>query len=288
MSVMLRRLVPLTVAALALMLPGTALAKGGGSSAANQIRASVDRTAASLKQATLTGAVTVQASAKKKVSISLGGQLDLVSHNGIVHVGLGAAVGQPVSIEERIVDGIVYVNFGSLFSALGQSPPAELAGKPWVRIDPKALIGHPGAAGQLGATGGTDPTGQLAALRGIQNAQKVGTDVIDGTSTMQYRGTVDIKAAIANAPQALQQQVAASLASIPGGKVPVEVWLDAGGAVRKFSVAFTPTVSGKKTPVQVSFQLGDLNGAVNVTAPPPDQVVDYQTYLNAVGASAGT
>ncbi len=288
MRAMFRRLVPPTVAALVLVLPGTAVAaSGGGSSATKQIRASVDRTAASLKQASLSGAVTVNASGKK-VSITLNGQLDLVTHDGIVNVDLGSVTSQPVSIEERIVNGIVYVNFGSLFGALDQGLPPELAGKPWVSIDPKALIGHPGAAGQLGTTGGTDPTGQLAALRGIQNAQKVGSDDIDGTPTTHYRGTVDVKTAIANAPQSVQQQVAAALASIPGGKVPVEVWLDAGGAVRKLSLALTPTVNGKKTSVQVSFRLGDLSTPVNVTPPPPDQVVDYQTYLNAVGGSSGT
>ncbi len=94
------------------------------------------------------------------------------------------------SIEERLVDGVLYVNLGSAGALSGKLPD----GKQWVSIDLDALKSATGH--DLGAlfdqAQGAGPTQGLEYLQGLSgDVTKVGDDTVAGEPATHYRASID-------------------------------------------------------------------------------------------------
>jgi hypothetical protein len=194
-------------------------------------------------------------------------------------------------IEEVFVDDVIYIKVPS--SAAG-----EFGGKPWLKIDPKALAGT-GGANPFGSLDSSNPTQILNTLQGVGTVTKVGDDTVRGTHTVHYRADVDIaKAANKQGFTPAQQQ---QLQQTLGGQstLPEDVWLDDQGRVRRVAVDINATppagasagATAAPTPVhtQVALEFFDYGQPVPpVSAPAAGEVTDFSQILGQLGQLGGT
>jgi hypothetical protein len=186
------------------------------------------------------------------------------------------APGVAAPVQERVIDNTVYV----------QVPAAEQSktqGKPWVEASTAANANQNQGLDKLIAP--DDPQGALQVLES-QSSQvtRIGRDVIDGTSTTHFRATYDLaKAGSGASPSTIQRFVELTGTSA----VPVDVWLDSAGRVRRLSL----TISVIKLPqgatpaaqaeiplrVTVTLDLSAFGTPVAVTAPPAGEVAPAST-----------
>ncbi len=209
------------------------------------------------------------------------GAIDLGSGDSQLTMHFGGAMASfvPGGIEARTVGGVAYVRLPTI---RGFELPA---GKHWLEVDPSQL-GGASAGSPLGLGGGSDPTKFLAYLEKVSNSvHEVGSDEIRGVETTHYRASLDLGKAVdrANVPPALRDAAGALLGQF--GDVPVDVWVDAHGLLRRMRMELdlasflrgagasgTSGVSGATPTVTVSLDLYDFGSPVRVVAPPADEV----------------
>lgn len=152
-------------------------------------------------------------------------------------------------------------------------------GKTWVR----GTAGDVRAGGfsfkELDSFTQNDPRDMLEALRGLTgDIETVGTEDLRGVETTHYRAHLD-PAELAN-EAARKGADAPSLFDHLSGQsgvtdVPLDVWIDANGLVRKLSVDVdAPDATGKIGHVSLAFELWDYGEPVEIAVPPASQVVD--------------
>lgn len=177
---------------------------------------------------------------------------------------------------EAIQDGrVMYLRF----PAMAEQLPA---GKSWVRQDLQASAQAAGVDfGELQQFTGNDPREMLDFLRAVSgNIETVGTESVRGVDTTHYRATIDPLDYEKLAPpdkreefRSLVQQMAAQSGI---GKIPVDIWVDEFGFVRKLTMAFSATQPGTTQSAEASmtFELYDYGAEVAIDLPPTAQVVD--------------
>ena len=261
----MRRLVPAVIAALAFTLSACGSGSGSTSIGATKLIATSADKAAAAKTARMSGEITIEVKGEKK-TLPLDGALDFETGafqfsydmSGLGVPGMGNA-----KIDARMVDGVMYMNLG----ALGGTSMTH--GKSWVKIDLASLGLGKGSSG--GGLGDANPGGSLDALRGAGDVQTVGTETVRGVETTHYRATIDPQKAIDQAPERLRAQVRKGLEG-NGASIPVDVWIDGDGQDRKISMEMTSTKAGT---VAMTMEYYDFGVAVNVNAPPADDVYDF-------------
>ena len=176
---------------------------------------------------------------------------------------------------EVIQDGKVgYVRFPALDYQLP-------AGKSWIR----------GKEGE-GSVGGfqfdelegfvrSDPRDLLEALQGVaKEIETVGSEELRGVETTHYRAVLDPEELAKakdlegrSAPPTLVDQITSQSGLEP---VPVDVWLDGDGLVRKLSMSLSATdaTSSEANEAEISFELWDYGERVEIELPPASQVVE--------------
>ncbi|HSK61158.1 MAG TPA: hypothetical protein VK935_19120 [Actinomycetospora sp.] len=157
-------------------------------------------------------------------------------------------------------------------------------GRPWasVALDRLATGAVSGSAVAFGATP-TDPLQQIDALRGVVEARAVGPEPVDGTPTTHYAGIVDLLATPAAADPARRPAVDRRIAEIGTSRVPVDVWVDDQGLLRRTVQTVTaPERPGRPaTATTTTVTLAEHGLPVAVAPPPPDQVTDLGSLLPA-------
>ena len=164
-------------------------------------------------------------------------------------------------------DPVMYMRFGFLAKLLPQ-------GKTWVKID---LEQAGKAAGidfsQLLGGATQSPTQGLDMLRSAGDFTNEGSETIDGVQTTHYHGTIDLeKIAASGGPAASAVQRLIQLGA-PTSE-PMDVWIDGSGFVRQFEESYTQTIDGTASTVDMTMTMSDYGGPVQITVPPPDQVLD--------------
>jgi hypothetical protein len=136
------------------------------------------------------------------------------------------------------------------------------------------------ALGDLGTPATGAPLDALAYLRGVSgDVQVVGPDSTRGEPTTRYRGAVDPAKVAEQLPAAARPQ-ATAMAGQVGQMLPADLWIDSQGRLRKLvltadlaKVQGAPAGPATGT-ATVTLELWDFGTTVDVTAPPPEQVVD--------------
>lgn len=165
------------------------------------------------------------------------------------------------------------------FPALAKQLPA---GASWIRGDD----------GQTASTGGleldqlaqlteADPRELLELLRGVSgDVEVVGTEVLRGTETTRYRATLDAASVEKSVPESEREDFRAfadQLLSQSGlAEIPLDVWVDADGLLRKFELDVAATQPGASEPSRatVTFELWDVGERVEIELPTGSEVVD--------------
>ncbi|GAB2755656.1 DUF7537 family lipoprotein [Streptomyces bullii] len=190
------------------------------------------------------------------------GTIDLEDGDSVMTVTV-----QGQRVEQRVVDQVLYQKMPK-----GQAP----GDKPWIRIDLNKVASRQGAGDQSMS----DPARSAAFAKAItdKDVTEKGTDTIDGVKTTRYRVTVDV----AKLPHgaALRQQV--------GPTLPMEVWLDEQGRIRRQQWDMTlktpmpsserPSADSSAAPQQLTVRtvmgFSDFGTELEAEAPPAGQVTD--------------
>jgi hypothetical protein len=174
------------------------------------------------------------------------------------------------TMEERVVDGTVYVNFGDMPFA------SKLGGKPWIAINLDALGQKTGTdfgalADQAQSSG---PQQGLEYLQGLSgDVEKVGDDTVAGEHATHYRASIDYSKVLDELPNATDEMRDA-LGKL--GTVPADVWINDDDRVVKMHFTMdTSGFGGGAGTAEVTMEITDFGVPIDVQAPPADQTVDF-------------
>ncbi|MFF8102249.1 hypothetical protein ACF07S_21300 [Streptomyces sp. NPDC016640] len=221
------------------------------------VRTAYDRTA---EAETARMEIEVKAAADGRTMTSNGrGTLDMAEGDSVMTV---TAEGKRV--EQRVVDQVLYQKME------GQKAQG---GRSWVKIDLEKVADQQGVnPQQIG-----DPAQSAAYAKAIadKDVTKVGTEKIDGVDTTRYKVTVDV-AELPGGAQ-LRRQI--------GPALPMEVWLDDQGRLRRQQVDMTVKASAadgqpesgaspQQVKVSTRMEFSDFGTEVDAEAPPAKQVAD--------------
>jgi hypothetical protein len=177
---------------------------------------------------------------------------------------------------EAIQDGhVVYVRF----PAMAEQLPG---GKSWVRQDLQRAGRASGVDfGDFQQFTNNDPRAILDFLRTVSGKiEMVGTEDLRAVPTTHYRATIDPrdygKLVPRDKREELDSLVQGLVAQSGIGNIPVDIWVDGFGLVRKFSMAFSATQPGTTQTAQasMSFEMYDYGADVAIELPPAAEVVD--------------
>jgi hypothetical protein len=177
---------------------------------------------------------------------------------------------------EIVQDGDVsYVKFPALDDQLP-------AGKSWIRASEGDAAGQAGFDfDELEQFAETDPREVLDSLRAVtSDVETIGSEDLRGVETTHYRAVIDPTELARIAPtgdekksQALVDQLAAQSGL---GAIPVDVWIDETGLVRKLALSFAATQPGtsQSSDVSLAFEMWDYGESVDIELPSASQVAD--------------
>lgn len=269
----------LTAAALAMAAAGCGQATSSSSAppaTAHDLPTGFAAAAASTRQA---GSATVELSMnlptpEGTVEVRGSGQFDFRHRRGNLHMTMMTSTAVTIAVDE-IMDGTtLYMKMPLLTSQLPQ-------GKQWLKMDLSSIGKSAGVdLGSLMQGNQDDPGQMLSYLEATSDhVQELGTATVGGVQTTHYRGTVDLRKVVAQAPagaragmRKLMQTVTASLGT---STYPVDVWIDSSGLVRQISEHLPQVSSSSEATFTMRFS--KFGAPVRVTAPPASQTVDLQT-----------
>lgn len=180
---------------------------------------------------------------------------------------------------DTIRDGsTTYVRLPALASVL---PP----GKSWVKAKEGEVVRARGfRLAELEQLTQPDPKELLAVLEALERLagelEVVGEETLRGVSTTHYRATVDSKDVARAASEESGKDLGPLTDQIVGqsgiSEVPIDVWIDSAGLVRKLLLDVQGTQPGGSAPSRatVSFELWDLGEPVEIELPPASEVIE--------------
>jgi len=158
-----------------------------------------------------------------------------------------------------------------------QLPPGALGGgKSWIRLDLQNIADASGIDfGPLVQGSQADPSQYLLWLSALgPGVTKIGEEEIRGVPTSRYRAVVDLNLLESQAPPGKEAEWSAYVQTLRDriglDFVPVEVWVDDDGLIRRLYHEYGFAAEG--TSAVVTTELFDFGADVNVKAPPPGQV----------------
>ena len=175
---------------------------------------------------------------------------------------------------EVVHDGDVgYVRFPALDEQLPD-------GTSWFRVDEGDTTVGGFEFGTLEQFTTNDPREILGFLRATTSeVETVGAERVRGVETTLYRAVVDpgeLRSGGSSGAQAPESLVDRLTSEPEIDEVPVDLWVDAEGLVRRFSLALSRANSSASDPREVSmvFELWDYGEPVGIDVPPPALVAD--------------
>jgi hypothetical protein len=254
----------------------------GGTEALNPVAQAAEKTAA-MPGGTLSMTVIYGSpESSKTVEATGSGIFDTASNRAILTLDVPGADGNPVKVES-VSDKSLSFTRSSVLSE--QLPP----GKEWLGMDP--LLGQT-APNSFGGQDGAQ--GELQMLRGTTGSvEKVGGETIDGEQTTQYKAELQMSQVAAyfaregNAGLAREYTQIAKKVPDP---MPIEVWIDEAGLLRRLRMVETvPTTTGKTLTMDITMDMSDFAAHPGIKLPPSSQVLDYTPVLRAeLGMMDGT
>ena len=193
----------------------------------------------------------------------------------------GEAVIEPTEI--RVVDGAMYVQGEALGAPEDQ----------WLHMGPTS-----GLTGADPTGFGTDPSRTLEHLRSVGDVETVGTETVREVATTHYRTSTPLGRLVEE-----QLDELASEPALPEGwleenadvEVGIEAWIADDGLVRRMRTAMElpgPPMGAGASSITVStevvLELYDFGVAVDVEAPPADQVIEMDELDPSTGGDPGS
>ncbi|MGP2437620.1 hypothetical protein [Streptomyces sp. JW3] len=187
---------------------------------------------------------------------------------GVIDLAEGESVmtitAEDTAIEQRVVDQVLY-----------QKVPGRQAsaGKPWISVDLEKVAAQQG----LSTQGIGDPAQTAAYAKAItdQDVTEVGPEQVGGVDTTHYKVSVDVS----------RLPAGDLLAGQLGPTLPMQVWLDDEGRLRRQQIDITvespasaSAKAGGASPAQLKMStvmtFSDFGTEADAKAPPATQVTD--------------
>jgi hypothetical protein len=269
---------------LVVLLAGAALAAGCGGSPAqlDPLASAAERTAdAGSARFEMRMAMTV---AGRSAEATASGAFDNESRRATMSMDLSALAGAfgggaGALRMDMVMDGTVAYMRMPLLTA--QLP----GGKPWVKLDLEELAGREGLdLGELQSLSDNDPRRTLDYLRAVSGEiRTVGREAVRGVPTTHYRAAVNLRKYPDLVPEdqrkLVQEAMDRLIAQVGLGAVPVDVWVDGEGLVRRMRIAFDVAGAGGAASSTVTMELFDYGTPVAVQLPSPAEVTDLAAFL---------
>jgi hypothetical protein len=197
------------------------------------------------------------------------GVIDFVSGNSRTTM-----TSQGQKVQQRVISGVLY-----------QQVPAEQrartsGNKPWIKIDLKKIAEQSGQS----ASALTDPAQSASYLKAVsdKDVKKAGTAKIGGADTTRYKVNVDVAKLAAQGgsdPAKLEQQL--------GKTLPVNVWLDSAGRIRREQIDMKVNSAGSAAAAKVStvIEFSDFGANADVKAPAAKDTSDMTGKATGVTTS---
>jgi hypothetical protein len=200
------------------------------------------------------------------------GAIDFSQNAMELQMTVGAS-GQQVPIDVKFLAGVVYENI----PGLDQIAP----GKSWISIDFSALQQAAGQSpGSLGAS--NDPAAMLRVLAQHGNTVvPIGSSTVNGVDVQGFSVNVNVAAVRAQLDNAhLPSWMHQAISGVNFNGANLKVYVDNSGLLRRFAmhVVVSPRSGGSAT-VDETLDFSDYGAPVNVSAPPPDQVLGFEQFL---------
>ena len=275
-----RRTAGAVAAGAALVLAATLgfVVLGGGPDAQAAVLNAVNSTLAD-KTAHLTLDMTVTADGTS-ITASGTGSVDF-GQDALALDASMAIEGHQLSLNEVMLGGTLYESV----PGIGLIEP----GKSWVSADLSQFTQSTtsGTEGALGASDNPVATLHMLAQQG-NTVTSLGPSTVDGTAVQGYAVTID-KNAIEKqvSGTSLPAWVRHSLSGLDFSGIDVQVYIDGQGQLRREVAGVTMTVASHTLSANVTVDFSDYGTPVDVTAPPPDQVVSLEQFLHDAAADEG-
>lgn len=190
----------------------------------------------------------------------------------------GTALPHGLTLEERMTHGALYISSPALTAKLP-------GGKHWVEVDLAAiekLTGGAPSPSSLTDAGGSAQS-YLAYLKHVDGVRDLGHELIRGTATTRYAGTVNLQAVLesklgrtADGRSLLGKMSAAGLKFAPA---PVEVWIDGHGRLRRMSIDLTLSADGRGETMRMAMEMFRYGAEPAVAVPPAHEVFEAKSPL---------
>ena len=274
---------------LALLLTGAALAAGCGQAAVKSSSPSKPKpsqntgliaasAAATADAGTARAAYTMQMTGVQGVSGGITargtGAVDFAARSTELRMHMTVPqAGMTVDMSERMLGTTMYMR-SPLFAGAFH--------KPWLKLDLQKIGKSAGIDMNAAmSTGGSDPTQMLSYLNAASDSvDPVGSEDVRGTQTTHYHVVVDLLKMADAVPAAEQRALRGTLRRevelIGTHTMPIDVWIDSHGLVRREHIDFSMNPPGASTTVemQMTIEYFDFGAPVHVVAPPAGQVAD--------------
>lgn len=166
-----------------------------------------------------------------------------------------------IELEIRLLDGVMYQRNPALLEQFGVD--AE-----WISFDADSL--GPEFANMLEQAKQADPSESLAVLREVADVTEVGRETVNEVETTHYSGQLDVGAALESS--GMDPATMAGSGIDVDQPVPVDVWIDDDGLVRRYEMSMDVQGMASTT----SFEVLEYGVELDVTAPPAEATVSFE------------
>ena len=276
-------------ALLALLLPLALLVGCGGADtlSLDAVAQAADRTAA---QKTSRFEMSMQMHVPalgKPVRMFASGQLDYEHRRGRMRFDMSELAAMFGGTEAPDLGISMLFDTPALYMKLPEGLGSEIGGAttPWVKIDLSKAKGVDLAGLDRFSQ---NPADQLQLLRMVSDdVEERGSKVVRGVETTHYRATVDLGKALgeglAGVPADQREQARQALEAMKEqvgiGDIPLDVFVDDAGAVRRMLMDMSMDMLGQKLRMVMTMDFFDFGVPVDVTPPPAAQVTDVTARL---------
>jgi hypothetical protein len=170
--------------------------------------------------------------------------------------------GEVLPISGIVTGDSIYIKFGAV-SGL----PASMVGK-WLEINYSEIPGGNALGSMLQGMSSENPSLQLQPLLAGRGVRAVGSQVIAGVSTTEYKGSFTESAVVKTLPASVRAQLGAVLKNLTG-VAHFTVWIDGQDQVRQLTEQ--DTVGTEKVNIEITFL--SYNQPETITIPPASQVL---------------
>jgi hypothetical protein len=223
--------------------------------------------------------------AGESIDMSGSGLFDYRRPNGALVYRMQVPGVGPVQMNMRMVGTKLYLRLPQEIA--GAAVPG---GKPWFGLDLEKSLGRAGL-GSLDLTRQQDPAQALQYLRAAStDVKESGRATVRGVQTTRYAGKLDFRKALdaglerLELPAAEREKARAGmkqmLDQLGSSSLPFEVFVDRDGLLRRMTMFMSMTAEGQRMSMRMSMDYFDFGVAVNVKAPPADDVSDVSGLLH--------